>query len=466
MIPLALVAACIVLQPAKVGERLRAVSPDELRANVEALSNFGTRHTLSDTTSPTRGIGAAREWIKTRFESYNPPGGSLRVEFEELKVPPGIRVPNGATVVNVVATLPGTRPESVRRLYYIVGHYDSRNHEALDASGDAPGANDDASGTAAVLEAARVLAAHPLESTIVFLCTAGEEQGLLGAKGHAENLAARNGPRVWGVLSNDIVGDPLGELAIPAARVMAKKHAGKPLTAEEDELVASAKEARRVVRVFSEGLPRTSDPQALSRIRSNSAEYDSPSRQIARYIASIAELERTDVQPRIIYRPDRFLRGGDHSAFNEAGFAGVRFTVPHEDYSRQHVGVTERDGVPYGDLASFVDAEYLAGVTRLNLAALIHMANAPSTPANARINTKQLETGTTIRWERSPETDTAGYEVVWRDTTDWQWRHVKDAGNSTELILPLSKDNVFFGVRAYDTDGFRSPVAFTMDSRE
>lgn len=433
------------LAPPTVQERLAQVSSAELQGTVLTLSAFGTRHTLSDTNSDTRGIGAARRWLKTKFESFETADGPLRAEFESLRVPPSVRVPTGADVVNVIGILEGTDPVASKRVYYVVGHYDSRNGDAMDAAGDAPGANDDASGTAVVVEIARVLAGSPLESSVVFLCTAGEEQGLLGAKGHAENKSVDKEWRICGVLSNDIVGDPWGETPRVAG--------GTP-------------DPARVVRIFSEGIPRTTNPEVLARLRTLAAESDSPSRQIARYIADVACRERTSVQPLIVFRPDRFLRGGDHSAFNEAGFAAVRFTAMHEDYSRQHVNVTVRDGKPYGDVPEFVDAEYLAGVTRLNLAALVHMANAPSVPANARILTAKLETGTTVRWERSPEADTAGYEVVWRDTTSWQWDHSKDVGDVTEATMPMSKDNVFFGVRAYDKDGYRSPVAFVVDARQ
>ena len=420
------------------------VAADKLKASVETLASFGTRHTLSDTVSDTRGIGAARRWLKAQFESFSP---DLQVRLEEFEAPKSPRLPEGGRVVNVVAVLPGREPSCVNRAYYVVGHYDSRNGDGMDATGDAPGANDDASGTAVVLEAARVLASLPPElrprSTIVFLCTAGEEQGLFGAKFHAEKIAADGPYFVLGVLSNDIVGDPV-----------------KP-------------EGRGVVRVCSEGLPRNPGAERVAQIRAVSAESDSPSRQLARYIAEIAQLEHADATnppaplaaPKLVFRPDRFLRGGDHSAFNEAGFAGVRFTAPFEDYSRQHANVVAKPDAsgkdtPYGDVPAFVDAEYLASVARLNVAALVHLANAPATPKDVRIVTSQLETSTTLRWSRSVDELAAGYEVVWRDTTSPTWTHAKDMGDATEATLPLLKDDLFFGVRAYAKDGEKSPVAF------
>lgn len=431
-----------------VQDRMSEVSPERMKACVDRLAGFGTRHTLSDTQSQTRGIGAARRWILDTMGSFNPPGGPLTASLEEFDVPKSVRVPDGAHIVNVVGVLPGTL--SPQRAYYVVGHYDSRNADAMDVSGDAPGANDDASGTAVVLELARVLAAHPLESTIVFLCTAGEEQGLLGAKAHAEHASREPGRIISGVLNNDIVGDPWGD----------KERLG------DSGKVDRQGRADYTVRVFSEGLPRTTNPEMLAKIRSLAEEYDSPSRQLARYIADVAAGEQTQAQPMLVFRPDRFLRGGDHIAFNEAGFAAVRFTAVNEDFTRQHADVIMKEGRPYGDVPAYVDGEYLARVARLNLATLSHLANAPSVPARVRVVTAKLENDTTLRWDKSPEPDVAGYEVVWRETIQWNWNHVKDVGTTTEATLTTSKDNVFFGVRAYDRDGNRSPVGFATDGKD
>jgi hypothetical protein len=464
--------ACCVSPPAKispapgVADRLAEVSPTRVKATVEKLESFGTRHTLSDTTSSTHGIGAARNWLRDELQSY---GTGLAASLEEFDAPRSVRLHDGARVVNVVAVLPGTSDSSKDRAYYVAGHYDSRNGEAMDATGASPGANDDASGVAAVLECARVLAAHPCESTIVFLCTAGEEQGLVGAHFHAKALAAEGRYRLVQVLNNDIVGDPSPtggavRYADPAAGAEALTPLLSDLSPHEREHQAWVQ--AQVVRVFSEGLPRGANAEALARIRAEGAESDSPSRQIARFVSYVARREGTRVQPMLVFRQDRFLRGGDHAAFNEAGFAAVRMTVPAEDYSRQHQNVTEKDGKPYGDLASFVDAGYAANVTRLNLATLIHMANAPTPPRAARMLTSELSTDTVLRWDTSPEPDTAGYEVVYRLTTEPDWTGVIDAGTHTELRVKLSKDNVFFGVRAYDQDGFRSPVSFAWAARE
>ncbi len=431
---------------AHVQTLLPQVSAERIKADIEKLVSFGTRHTLSDTTSPTRGIGAAREWLRSELASYS---RSLDANLESFDAPKSVRLPDGATIVNVVAVLPGTSEVARDRAYYVVGHYDSRNGDAMDAKGDAPGANDDASGTAVVLECARVLAKNPCESTIVFLCTAAEEQGLIGAHFHAKDLAANKPYRFVQVLSNDIVGDPGPSLHFDMNASMMK----------EDQ-------QRTVIRLFSEGIPRNANAQTLATIRSEGAECDSPSRQLARFVAFVAQREQTHIQPMLVFRQDRFLRGGDHSAFNEAGFGAVRFTVPAEDYSRQHQNVTKVDGKPYGDLPAFVEGEYVANVARLNLATLIHMANAPTPPQRARIITAELTTNTTVRWEASPEPDVAGYEVVWRLTTDADWTNVMDAGTTTETTILPSKDNFFFGVRAYDKDGYRSPVSFAWASKE
>lgn len=434
------------------------ITPDSCKAIDEKLVSFGTRHTLSDPTSETRGVGAARQWIKAELERYAQTGaGRLRVSLEEFTAPKGRRIAQPTPVANVVAVLPGTMPEAAGRRYYVVGHYDTMpsgtyNPETKDSgwvkdpSLDAPGANDDGSGTTVVIEIARVLAAKPLESTVVFLCAVGEEQGLVGSKYHAETAASR-GDDIRAVLSNDIVGDPLGPGGDPA------------------------RAARHQVRIFSEALPRNPPAKEYAKLRSLGAENDSPSRQLARYIAEVAEKERTALKPMLVFRSDRFLRGGDHTSFNEAGFTAVRFTEVHEDYRHQHQTPRTEPGpdgkaVRYGDLLEFVDFGYVADVARLNAAVLVNLANAPSTPTNARIVTAKLDYGTTLRWDRSPEPDTAGYEVVWRDTTSGLWQHVKDVGNVTEATFEESKDNVFFGVRAYDRDGYRSPVAFPDAAKE
>lgn len=390
----------------EVGAMLAEIDPARLKADVDRLAAFGTRHTLSDTTSDTRGIGAARRWIESEMRKAG--GGAVQVTAESHVVhPDGKRVNRDVDVVDIVGVLPGANPEARARRYYVLGHYDSRCTDPMNATSDAPGANDDASGVALVLELTRVLSKRKLGATVVFLATAGEEQGLLGAKEHAATLKDAD---VRGVLNDDIVGDPAGG-------------------------------DRRVVRVFSKG------------------DDDSPARALARFALETGEQEHLDVMPEIILRPDRTLRGGDHLAFADAGLAAVRFTASAEDYTRQHEDVRTEKGVAYGDTPEHVDAAYLAGVARANAATLMHLANAPEPPPDARV-VAELSNDTLLRWSPSRDADVAGYEVVWRATTSATWEHVRDLGRATEARLPLSKDDSFFGVRAYDAQGYRSPVAF------
>jgi len=408
---------------------LSRVRPDSVRAHVDALVAFGTRHTLSQD-APDRGIAAARAWLATQMTGY---GSRLVVTLDRHPIAPdGRRIDRHVDVVNVVATLPGSMPEAAGRHYYVIGHYDSRGSDPMDANGDAPGANDDASGVAVVLELARVLADVQLDATVVFMATAGEEQGLLGARAHAQAATAA-GVDIRGVLSNDIVGDPTA-----------------PDGSRDD----------RTVRVFSEGIPSGIDDETLQQIRSLSATSDSPSRQLARAVDLVGQWHALGVVPRLVFRHDRFLRGGDHTAFNAVGVPAIRFTEVGEHYDRQHQDPRTEGERQFGDLPQYVDADYLAGVARLNLAALVHLANAPSTPSHAEIVATSLTTDTTLRWQASPEPDVTGYEVVWRATTDPTWGHVQDVGKHTQVTLPLHKDDWLFGIRAYDSDGYRSPAAF------
>lgn len=461
--------------PSEISSAVTLISPKRLRSGVDTLAAFGTRHTLSDATSPTRGIGAARAWIKRQFEEIAASSGrtgdmAVRVSYDSHIVPPdGRRVFREVELVNVVCVIPGKDPAKRDRLHYVTGHYDSICSENVDAECDAPGANDNASGTALLFEMARAALAFPSDATIVLVATAGEEQGLIGARLHAAAAKAA-GARIACVLNNDIVGDPLGELV-----------------GSTDETARGW--ARSHVRVFSEGFPKDADADAQRRITSLALENDSPARTLARYVREIALRHALPVQPVMVYRNDRFLRGGDHTAFIENGYgAAVRFTVTNEDYNRQHQNVREEtidvarttshsgDASPkvstsstsrvvrFGDRAEYVDEVYLAGVGMVNAAALLHLANAPDMPGEARIVTASLTNDTTLRWTLAP--DAGGYEILIRDTTspDWQWR--VDAGRVNEVTLPLSKDNVLFGIRAYNHRGLRSLTAIPIAARE
>ncbi|MGP1272294.1 MAG: M20/M25/M40 family metallo-hydrolase [Phycisphaerales bacterium] len=450
LVALALLAGpCWGLAPPEAAVRpvIEGVDPDRLLGDVRTLAGFGTRHTLSETESDVRGIGAARRWLAAEFRRIADAAGrdDVTVELERFLIEPdGRRIFREVEVVNVVCIIPGAMPEAAGRRYYAIAHYDSRGSDVNDAEVDAPGANDDASGTALCLELARVLMEQRLDATVVLMPVAGEEQGLFGARRHA--AAAREaGIDIRAVLSCDVVGDPSGP---------------------------NGRDASSEVRVFSEGLPlallaeegRTTT--ALRALRGLSAESDSASRQLARYIAEVADLHGLPVRPRVIFRPDRFLRGGDHTAFNEVGYPAVRFTEVYEDYDRQHQDVREENGRVFGDLVEYIDPAYLAGVTKLNAASIVHLANAPSEPGDARIIVADLTNDTTLRWTASPEPDVAGYEIVWRETTAPFWQFSRDVGLVEEATVELSKDNWFFGVRAYDRNGFRSPVAFPRPARE
>lgn len=433
--------------PPMAAEAIKGVSADRCREVIDTLAGFGTRHSLS-AAEPNRGAAAARAWIRKELEAANP--GNLTVKFEEFEAPKMPRLPDGAQLVNVVATLGGSSPSAAHRVVYVVGHYDTINGEILNAQGDAPGANDNGSGTTVMMECARVASKLKLDATVVFMASAAEEQGLVGAKYHAQALAASKQYSQVFVLNNDIVGDPSVRFVSAAAI------AGQ----------GTSPASNSFVRVFSEAFPRSASAEELARIRGEGMESDSASRQLARFVCYVAEREQLAFRPKLIFRQDRFLRGGDHSAFNEAGFPAIRFSVPAEDYSRQHATVIEKDGKPYGDTAAFVDAEYIANVARLNLASLIHLANAPSPPAKVRLLTKALTTDTTLRWDGSADADVKGYEIMLRDTTSPDWEYSIDVGLATEKTLNISKDNTFFGVRAYDADGYRSVVAFAIASKE
>lgn len=388
------------------------------RADVARLVSFGTRHTSSETASETRGIGAARRWLAEEFAriSQEHHGGALKVESFSFQLPASERLPAGGEVVNVAGILTGSDP---KRLVAVSGHYDSRASDPLDARSDAPGANDDASGVAAVLEAARLCAGLTPRATVVFLAVAGEEQGLLGSRAQAEAWKAA-GFEVEAFVTNDIVG---GATATDGRR-----------------------DARRI-RLFSEGVPSAGPKVAGS-------DNDAPSRQLARAIRGIAAGvdagSRLDVE--LILRQDRYLRGGDHKPFNDIGVAAVRLTEGIENYTQQHQDVRVENGVQFGDLERFVDFEYVARVAHLNAAIVRALGAAPRPPATVNMDTTELSSDTRLFWSSSP--DAVRYEVVMRPTHAADWTSVRDAGNVTEMLLPaISKDDWLFGVRAIGASG-------------
>ncbi len=417
---------------------LREVDPRRIQSDIHALAGFGTRHTLSSQTDPTRGIGAARDWIFDQLQGYAAASdGRMTVVKQSFVQPPGPRNPEPVTVTNLVATLRGTQPESAARVYVVSGHYDSRCTDVLNFTCDAPGADDDASGVAAMLELARVMAKRTFDATIVFMAVAGEEQGLYGSTYFAQQAKAA-GMDVEGMFTNDIIGSSTSD---------------------------QGKRDPFTVRLFSEGVPTSETPAQAALRQSIGGENDGPSRQLARYVKEVGENSATDMHVRLIWRRDRFLRGGDQIPFLQQGYPAARFTEPAENFAHQHQDVRVENGVQFGDLEQFVDFGYTARVARVNGAALANLAWAPATPKNARIDTTQLTNDTTLTWNANPESDLAGYEVVWRESTAPLWEHTVPVGNVTTYTLKnLSKDNVQVGVRAVDRDGYRSPVAFPVPS--
>ncbi len=413
----------------QIAAALARVSAQRIQANIEKLVSFQTRLTLSaqdaDSVKAGHGIGAAREWIKAEFESYSRAcGGCLEVKTDSFTEAPAERIPKPTVITNVYAVQKGTGPESAKRIVLVTGHYDSRNSDTLDVSGIAPGANDDASGTAVSLECARVLSQMKFPATIIFLTVAGEEQGLNGSR-HFARMARDQNWNIEAVLNNDIVGGD-----------------------------RSPQQNPEVVRVFSEGVPLAATETELRQVRNLGGESDSASRLLARYIAEVSRTYQTAAQPLLVFRLDRYLRGGDHYSFNQQGYAAVRFTEYREGFNHQHQNVRTENGIEYGDLPRFVNFDYVANVARLNAATLASLASAPAPPARVRLQTKELENDSTLTWEVSP--GSASYEILWRDTTSPEWEHAQPAGNVTRATLPLSKDNVIFAVRAVDSMGHRS----------
>jgi Peptidase family M28 len=413
----------------RIVSALQQISPERIQANIEKLVSFGTRLTLSaqdpDSIAAGRGIGAAREWIKSELERYSRDcGGCLEVKTDSFLQSPADRIPKPTEITNVYAVLRGTDPVDAKRIVLVTGHYDSRNSDTLDATGAAPGANDDGSGTAVSLECARVLSKMRFPATILFLTVAGEEQGLNGSK-HFAQMAKDQGWNLEAVLNNDIVGGDRNPQQNPG-----------------------------VVRVFSEGVPAAADDKQLRLLRFLGGESDSTSRELARYIAEVARSYHTGVDPMLIFRLDRYLRGGDHYSFNQDGFAAVRFTEYRENYDHQHQNIRTENGIEYGDLPKFVNFDYIARVARLNAATLASLALAPPPPTQVRLLTKELQNDSTLSWEASP--GASGYEVLWRATSAPQWEQAKAVGDVTHATLPQSKDNVIFAVRAVDAEGHRS----------
>ena len=424
--------------PREFRAMLGQMKASNIEATVNKLVSFGTRQTLSSTTDPNRGIGAARDYIFNTLQGYaQASGGRMTVEKQTFTQPassdPNDRIPRDTEITNVVATLKGTQPASANRVYVVSGHYDSRCTGAIDATCDAPGADDDGSGVAAMMEMARVMATHQFAATIKFMAVAGEEEGLYGSAFFAKNAKAQ-GMDIEGMLNNDIIGSDTGDLGQKM-----------PFT----------------IRLFSEGVPTAETPDQAANLQNVGGESDSPARELARYVQEVAQNSATHMQIEQVFRRDRYLRGGDQISFLEQGYPAVRFTEPIENFDHEHQDVRVENGVQFGDLAKFMDFAFNDRVARVNALTLANLADAPATPKDVRIITANLTNDTTLAWSANTEPDIKGYEIVWRSTTDPDWTHVVPVGNVTTYTLKaLSKDNVYFGVRAINDEGFRSPVAF------
>ena len=440
-LPLVLAAALLLATPTLAAEvaapsndqpLLRVIAADvdarALESTIRSLVGFGTRHTLSDTKSDTRGIGAARRWVKTRFETISKDcGGCLTIQTPS-EVVTGRRVPEPTEVMNVLAIQKGASDPD--RVIIIAGHLDSRVSDVMDFTSDAPGANDDASGVAAVIEAARILSKHKFPATLVFAALSGEEQGLYGGKILA-NYARANGWKVEADLNNDIVGNSRGQSGVMN---------------------------NTQVRVFSEGTKAVETPQQANSRRYNGGEVDSPSRNLARYLDGLADRYLNNFDVVMVYRTDRYGRGGDQVPLLEAGYPAVRVTEAAENYDRQHQDLRTENGRAYGDVIEGVDFAYLSQVTRLNVVAMASLASAPAPPSDVRIE-GAVSPDTKVSWSATP--GAAGHRVWWRGTTEPTWRYSRWASTGTSAVLKdVVIDDWFFGVSSVTKDGWESPVVF------
>lgn len=411
-----------------------AISPQRIEQDITTLVNFGTRHTLSETESNTRGIGAARRWIKAEFEKISAEcGGCLEVYFQSEVISNEKRIPEATDVVSVIAIQRGSTDPS--RYMIMSGDIDSRVSDVMDFTSDSPGANDNASGVAGTLEAARILTQYTFNGSIVYAALAGEEQGLFGGRIMAEH-AKKDGWRIKAVLNNDMIGNIEGVNGVIN---------------------------NTTARIFAEGTRVTETEAEARRRRFTGGEVDSPSRNLARYIDKIADQYIENLDTMVIYRLDRFGRGGHHRPFNDLGFPGIRIMETNENYTRQHQDLRTEDGIAYGDTLDGVNFDYAAKLTGLNAVSLAAMAWAPNPPANVEI-AGAVQPSTTLKWEaldtqQNPQL--AGYKIYWRHTDAPQWEFSKFVGNVTQATLDnVVIDNYFFGVASVNKEGLESPVVY------
>jgi len=415
----------------KIYDIIDAVSSERIEADITTLANFGTRNTFSDTLSNTRGIGAARRWIKSEFETISKDcNNCLNVFYQKdfVKAEGNDRVPQDTWIVNVAAIQKGTKFPN--RYIIMSGDIDSRNSDGSDFTKDAPGANDNASGMAGAIEAARVLSKYKFESSIIYLGLSGEEQGLFGGKGFAE-FAKKNGWEIIGVLNNDMIGNIEGVNGVIS---------------------------NRDFRIFSEPVPPTETERERQMRRFYGGEVDGISRQLARYVFKTTQTYMPEMNPIMVYRLDRFGRGGHHRPFNDLGWAGIRIMEAHENYNQQHQDIRTENGIDYGDKLKFVNFDYAAKLTAVNAINLASLAWAPPAPKNVAIG-GIVEPSAKLKWDKVE--GATGYKIYWRDTTSPTWDYSRYVGDVSEFTLDgIVIDNYFFGVAAISKDGFESVVVF------
>ncbi|WGF92326.1 M28 family metallopeptidase [Aequorivita marisscotiae] len=419
------------LSDGKLYDIINSVSSERIEADITTLANFGTRNTFSDTVSNTRGIGAARRFIKNEFETISKDcNNCLNVFYQKyfVKAEGNDRVSQDTWIVNVAAVQKGSKYPN--RYIIMSGDIDSRNSDGSDFTKDAPGANDNASGMAGAIEAARVLSNYKFESSIIYLGLSGEEQGLFGGKGFADYAKAQDW-EIIGVFNNDMIGNIKGV----------------------DGVISN-----RDFRIFSEPVPPTETEHERQMRRFYGGEVDGISRQLARYVYKTTKTYMPEMNPMMIYRLDRFGRGGHHRPFNDLGWAGIRIMEAHENYNQQHQDIRTENGIEYGDKLKFVNFDYAAKLTAVNAINLASLAWAPPAPKNVAIG-GVVEPSTKLKWDKVD--GAIGYKIYWRDTTSPTWDHSRYVGNVSEFTLDgIVIDNYFFGVAAIGENGFESVVVF------
>lgn len=416
----------------QIADMVSQVSPERLEATEKTLVGFGTRNDFSETAStPSHGVFGARDWIRAQFEAIaRHSGGRMSVSLDTFVQPKNDRTPRDVEESSIIATLRGEDPNLV---YVMSSHYDDCNGDCTNGTREAPGADDNGSGTAAVLEAARIMAAHKFRGTIIFAVFDGEELGLWGSEHFADELKVR-GVNVVADLNDDIIGNSTG---------------------------GDGQHEPDVIRVFSQALPADAKPPLVNLI---GTENDSPSRELARFVGEVVPQYVEGFRVRQIWRADRFLRGGDQESFQADGYPAIRFVEAHENFAHQHQDVRVENGEQYGDLLPYIDANYLARATQANIASLAALALGPQAPQHAQLVLRHLGYDSTLRW--TPAAGATSYEIVWRETTAATWEYAKDVGDVTQATVPVSYDDFILGVRSVDAQGHRSVVSYPEPVRE